>query len=222
MPNWVFCVLEVSAKSRKPKKKADAKLWTDELGRVSDLSAFMDAAWTPSDYLGIHEKGDGIPFDFEAFIPTPMELYDHEKICYPLDHPERAAYEAKINALAKKYGSGTAYDFHCDQWGTKWNACDGELDTIVRRINKAWPTDKGISTSTTKHSCVYRFNTAWSPPVPVILAASKAWPMLTFELDCEEEANMFDPFTATFKGGKMVKEITHEPEVDEDEEDGDE
>lgn len=222
MPNWVYCVLTVTAKSRKPKKKADAKLWTDELGRVSDLSAFMDAAWTPSAYLGIHEKGDGIPFDFEAFIPTPLELYEIEKTHYPVDHPLRAEHEARVAAMAKKHGSGTAYDFHCDQWGTKWNACDGELDTIVRRINKAWPTDKGISTSSTMHSCVYRFNTAWSPPMPVIGAASKAWPTLTFELDCEEEANMFDPFEATFKCGRLINEVTRTPMGEDDEEDGDE
>ena len=42
------------------------------------------------------------------------------------------------------------YDWCCENWGTKWNSYDGNV------------TDDGIG-----------FNTAWSPPSPVITALSK-------------------------------------------------
>jgi hypothetical protein len=214
MPNWVFCSLEVSARSRKPKGPRDAGLAPDEHGRVSDLAAFIVAAQTPEAYLGKNGEADRIPFDFEAFIPTPMELYDVEKSYFPSGSPEEAEHKVRVDAMIAKYGSGTAYDFHCDKWDTKWNACECS-------VNNDWRRGDGIISNTkTEHSVVFCFQTAWGAPLALILAASQQWPKLKFSIDCEEEATMFNPFEAVFKGGRQVRLTEREP--DNDEEDGDE
>jgi hypothetical protein len=211
MPNWTFCLLEVTARTRKPRSKADKALTPDEHGRVSDLAAFMAAAVTPPEYD--NASGDGVmPFDFEAFIPTPLELYNTEK-AYHADPDAQAKQKADDAANIARHGFASWYDFHCDKWGTKWNACECSIDTD-------WKTKKAIAVTKTEHSVLYRFNTAWAPPLEVILAASQQWPKLKFEIDCEEEATMFNPFDALFKGGRQVRLTEREP--DNDEEDGDE
>ena len=55
------------------------------------------------------------------------------------------------------------YNWNCNNWGTKWDASD--------------PNVIDIPSATT-----YEFSTAWSPPLPVIIAAAKQFPKLTFDL----------------------------------------
>jgi len=51
--------------------------------------------------------------------------------------------------LIKKYGYDNWYDWCLNNWGTKWDACDVEID---------YYDDSQIE---------MRFNTAWSPPEPI-------------------------------------------------------
>ena len=127
--------------------------------------------------------------------------------------PEEAAHKVRVDAMIAKYGSGTAYDFHCENWDTKWNACECLVD-------ENWMTKETITVTKTEHSVSYCFQTAWGAPLALILAASKQWPKLKFTIDCVEEASMFNPFEAVFKGGRQVRLTEREP--DNDEEDGDE
>jgi hypothetical protein len=71
------------------------------------------------------------------------------------------------------------YDFNVREWGTKWDVAvrDGE-DYPETELN----TEDDWSTSLT-----YRFNTAWSPPVPAIEKLSLQYPNLEFTLSYEEE-----------------------------------
>ena len=52
---------------------------------------------------------------------------------------------AYINNVLE-YGYDTWYDWSCDKWGTKWNACDIYMET----------------------ENILTFNTAWSAPLPVL------------------------------------------------------
>ena len=208
MPNWTYCLLEVTAKTRKPRTKADKAMVPDEHGRVSDLAAFMAAVRTPAAYLGRDGETEAMPFDFEAIIPTPPELYDAEK-AYHADPEAQAKQKAADAANIARHGYASWYDFHCDKWGTKWNACDCSID-------EDWKTKQVVTITKTEHSVLYRFNTAWAPPLEVILAASEQWPKLKFSIDCEEEATMFNPFEAIFKGGHQIRMIEREPERDEE------
>ena len=65
------------------------------------------------------------------------------------------------------------YEWRCKYWGTKWNAydVDGSFDGII---------------------ATYIFNTAWSFPCPIIIAMSKAFRTLRFELHYEEPGMAFE------------------------------
>ena len=56
------------------------------------------------------------------------------------------------------------YNWCCDKWGTKWNACDSQK------------TDWGFT-----------FSTAWSTPEPVIRALSEEFPTVTFSVEYADE-----------------------------------
>lgn len=62
-------------------------------------------------------------------------------------------------------------DFSDTNWGTKWDACDGEIDTMELK--------DGVLT--------YSFCTAWSIPEPAFIAIVKQHPELSFDFYCEEE-----------------------------------
>ena len=65
-------------------------------------------------------------------------------------------------------------DWHREIWGTKWNA--------------AYPTLEG---SPSEGEVTFSFQTAWSPPERLALAASAQHPDLRFELEFTEELAQF-------------------------------
>jgi hypothetical protein len=143
-------------------------------GTASSVNKFVKEVQRDVTYPG--EKKVHLPFSFEKICPTPEALKN--------DEWQNNAIIAEANT--KKYGYKGWYDFHCDEWGTKWELSS---DTTVRK-------DKGKVT--------YSFQTAWSPPVPLITKASKLYPDLKFELRFCEEGMEFDGvFTA--RRGRSVK-----------------
>jgi hypothetical protein len=71
--------------------------------------------------------------------------------------------------MIDKYGYSDWYDFRVAKWGTKWNACDVEMQLEDE-------TEVSIS-----------FNTAWSPPLEVIEAIAKKYPFADITLSYYEE-----------------------------------
>ena len=108
----------------------------------------------------------------------------------------------------EKYGYPDWYGWCCDNWGTKWNACDVSVSE---------------ESATT---LIYEFDTAWTEPTPVLQALSGKYP----DIDITTDANYEDPepwttFTTTFKGGKITsnsnavdEDMCREYEEDEEEE----
>ena len=72
-----------------------------------------------------------------------------------------------------KYGYTDWYEWHCGEWGTKWDACEPEI--LHNDINF-------FSVS---------FETAWSPPIEWIDHIMKDFPGLCFELEYEESGMCF-------------------------------
>lgn len=72
-------------------------------------------------------------------------------------------------------------------WGTKWNAYD-----IVIRYRKP-------------KSVKIKFETAWTPPLPVIVELAKKFPTYTFTLRYFERGMEFQG-TLKIKGTKILKE----------------
>jgi hypothetical protein len=71
------------------------------------------------------------------------------------------------------------YDWNVRNWGTKWDVAvrDGEdYPETELLVEEDWSDRLG-----------YRFNTAWSPPLPAIEALSAQYPDVEFNLSYEEE-----------------------------------
>ena len=71
-----------------------------------------------------------------------------------------------------------------EHWGTKWNATDSQVCT-----DHSDPEHKYLQI--TDQEAQFWFQTAWSPPVPVIVALGKLFPDLTFELGYGETGLCF-------------------------------
>lgn len=66
-----------------------------------------------------------------------------------------------VNGNIEKYGCADWYDWSITNWGTKWNAC--EADCYKDHDGRL----------------IYRFDTAWSAPTPIIEKLAKMFPRLS-------------------------------------------
>lgn len=76
----------------------------------------------------------------------------------------------------KKYGYQTWYGWRTDNWGTKWDACDCNVNTDIG--------DKYSEVTVW-------FNTAWSPCKPIIFKLIKLYPDLEFDYAYYESGCFF-------------------------------
>lgn len=85
------------------------------------------------------------------------------------------------------------YEWRLAHWGTKWDASFGEPFLGLSAGDEA---DVDVSVESKRATitptvAIYKFDTAWSPPVPVIEAASEQHPELEFTLRFGEPGNDF-------------------------------
>lgn len=123
-------------------------------GSVADVEDFL-------------EKAEGLKgernFTFTAFIPQPEDLY--------------------LGALGKeekdKYGAHNWHDWNTANWGTKWDAgtalIERERLTALTQLAHASMSQEPRTTATIS------FDSAWSPPTPVIKAILKQHPELEID-----------------------------------------
>lgn len=111
-------------------------------------------------------------FDFNTLIPYPERFAQMDSEAEEaIKSPEAwEAYKAKWGTDRDGYNSG-GYEWCHDAWGTKWNAYD-----VARRDYC------GICLT---------FQTAWSPPQPVIVALAKMFPTVTLSLEFFERGGAF-------------------------------
>ena len=102
--------------------------------------------------------------DFNDYIPYPKEF---EKKVISKQATIRGVVDSKDG-----YNSG-GYEWCIKEWGTKWNCSDCKIDKISSWKYK----DKIVNAE-----IAYHFDTAWSPPIPVIIAMSKKYPKLKLDL----------------------------------------
>lgn len=129
-------------------------------------------------------------FDFEKIIPSPKtekeylasggDKYRDPRVRFILTESERPWFNW--------------YDWNCDHWGTKWNACE---------------------------SCVYgdevHFDTAGGAPEPIFEALSKKYPEVEMETSSTFEDGG-DTLNRTYKNGEITFEewVPGEPWEDEE------
>lgn len=87
----------------------------------------------------------------------------------------------------RNHGNTSWYDWSIENWGTKWNAYDAEIDDI----------DDGI----------IQFDTAWSFPYPVIETLSKMNPDDEIEVQYADEDIGHNLGHYIIKNGEIIKEF---------------
>ena len=132
-------------------------------GDGDELQKFKDA-------VGDYKEKTALSFD--KIVPMPAHIFRGN-----LSMEDEAKY-GKMNCW---------YEWSIENWGTKWNA--GEVDLQV---------DNG-------RKLVYTFNTAWAPPTPVMIEASRQYPKLLFIMHSDEESGEYN-FTAKFEKGEQLWE----------------
>jgi len=148
------------------------------------------------DEMFLFIASDESDFDFNKIIPYPEHFRQRD------DDAEAARSKEDMAAFVEKYGdshdgyNSGGYNWCCDSWGTKWNAY--EVD---------------------RRGCSLFFQTAWSPPAPVIIALAKMFPDVTFHLEffergmgfaggftCLGRCDYADETGEQFEAGKVVRE----------------
>ena len=84
----------------------------------------------------------------------------------------------------RKYGHKDWYDWSLENWGTKWDACEG-------------------GTHISDYEVEASFDTAWAPPTPWLEKVSVKYKKLRFELEYTEEGMGFEG-KAFAKAGDLV------------------
>ena len=165
MPNWCYNRLELN-------------------GSEEAIRAFRDGmkAFVESQNANPNDPVNPDEFDFNFVIPMPSDIrnttsprpateaeirkmaedykWDEETLNWRLETAISEEEKARYASLKESYGVETWYDWAIREWGTKWNACDSEL---VRNE----PT-----------SLMWRFETAWSSPDPILAMIAVKFPNL--------------------------------------------
>lgn len=165
---------------------------------------------TEIDRLAESVRGEQ-PFDFEAILPTPRELYEggswQQTLIGQQFVGEFSAARGlnELREVAEKYHAyhllnayvldGTLPD-HDDvtywrdlAWGTKWQ----ERDATVERLR---PT-----------TVCFEFCTAWAPPLPLLTHLSRQFPSLEFEFTYEETGSWLFGYQKRKAGDTLEEEL---------------
>lgn len=124
-----------------------------------------------------------------------------------------------LTGIPEDFGSNW-YDWSLENWGTKWDAYDVSFDGIpdgpgamagaIREIEETWHLD-------------FTFQTAWSPPIEWLQAATAMFPTLTFRMIYTDEMPNFVGWAVATEGACEAHdynpgEVAPYPEGDWDEE----
>ncbi len=110
----------------------------------------------------------GATLDFNKWKPYPEEyrLADEAAHEWEKQNPGFNWSDRPIDG----FNQG-GYEWCCENWGTKWNVESSRFDVQQRSVK-----------------CV--FDTAWSPPLPVVQAMSQEFPTLKFVLTYSEKSSL--------------------------------
>lgn len=137
-------------------------------------------------------------FDFNLIIPEPktkeecIEKYGEQYIDNENSHLMHNESDEWFNW----------YDWHCDFWGTKWNACNSYVED----------NDDGKSAN---------FDTAWDAPKPIFQKLSEMFPDCLFETCSEYEDPSVGILECKWEAGDLISQEIRYPEYEEEEEEED-
>jgi len=192
MPNWCNNILTI-------------------VGEPKELRKFMD------------EHG---ALDFNKIIPYPKEFAHYDKVLLPklikemndylvqFDHDEfkelHGFYKGQVS-LCDAYNDNvelesgeviSGYNWCTKYWGTKWNALgDVELSDTKEHSSMGYEDDK----TSVLEMATMDFNTAWSPPTPIIKKLGEMYPDLAFYLKFWESGAAFKGVYDVIEGKEVTK-----------------
>jgi len=117
------------------------------------------------------------PLETNKFIPYPRKFRQLDKIAAKV-------FKRTGKHIADGFNQG-GYEWCSDNWNTKWGICNAE---IIQEVLE----DTGYID--------YRFESAWSPPLPVILKMSEMFPNQRFILRYFECGCAFNGIYICHKG----------------------
>jgi len=132
-------------------------------------------------------KSEESQFDFNKIVPMPSEL---EGTTAPtrivsdeeyLKDSSKGITKAMSEELIAKYGYDNWYDWKYEHWGTKWNA------------DEVYISDNEIT-----------FNTAWCNPQPLLVALSRKYPDIQFNIGFADEDFGHNVGTYILKDGEEI------------------
>lgn len=180
MPNWVFNSLCVSGEPESITKLKE-KL-NQPVTKMIDEYNFETKEYTQREVT----KSNPIISFWNIIAPTNLEAY-----------AKQPTYKASFDEMMNGAGDDW-YSWNNRNWGTKWDV--GKWDDEEYSDTEIMDEGSGF--------IIYRFNTAWSPPFPVIQTLSKQYPELVVDLEYEEEGGWGGEIT--FKNGEIIDQKEYE------------
>lgn len=220
MPNWTYTQLKVTGPIKDLKAFKEQAVDKKDTSRDLSFNSFVPMPESLDISKGSESDNAILLYGSKASASKGWErlLHFHNvhdsgvstleglQLLFDLMHPEYRKLAATIESNIALYGHADWYDWSCEYWGTKWDACDVCLSVE----------DLDNDDESTTGTLEYSYNTAWSPSEPVIVAMSEQFPNLHFEATFDEESCEFY-YTATFEQGEKVDEVQLERERDEEE-----
>lgn len=154
----------------------------------------LEVTGPPGKLLEFKEKARGKPHGYgedgevkalceDNFIPYPERFRELDRVT----HGYEQAHPDDWQGRPKDGFNQGGYEWCCENWGTKWGFCHVELaEEAPGRL-------------------FYTFDTAWSPPEPLIRRMGTMFPELTFELTYYE-AGMGFQGSLVIENGESVDE----------------
>ena len=196
MPNWVFNGLEIAG------SKQDVANIRFQLNQPFEREHDQWNMETGEMEYSIVTKYDNPIFAFWNIVrPVDLEAY------YKQPSPDTPMEERLL------FQGNDWYSWNVRNWGTKWDVAIHNDDEYPETTIEIDITDD--ETMENDLLC-YRFNTAWSPPEPVIAELARQYPNTTITLSYEEETGWGG--VIEFKGDetKTVEEYDNKcPDCDE-------
>lgn len=198
VPNWCHNTLKITGED------------TDELERFVKRAVISEEdiqkAW--DDRLLMPES-----YTEQALATKPREEFDemlrrNQPLTFSAFVPEPEEHEPEVEG---EWFSGW-YGWRIKHWGTKWDASfDGPGGAIVFDDGNVETSVDAQGATITKYAAFYKFDTAWSPPVPFVHQTSEQFPTLTFTLRWAEVGNGFAG-QGIYKAGEIIEETELEVE----------
>jgi len=165
MPNWVYNTLTISADKDTITRIEGELEKPHPIQLMDDMFTQAEGKWEMS------SPG----FSFWNVVAPPEDKW-----------AEYFGVSGTVKGERLGDGEYNWYNWNCNNWGTKWDACEPDVDS-------------------TDDMLTYRFDTAWSPPLDVFEKLCAKYPEVHFEMEYQEEQGWGGIAASTGDGGSYLQ-----------------